>query len=255
MKYSRILVLAIALGAGLLAARMVMNSGAPEPAQVVETAPVVEKSEVLVASADIPLGGKLSGTDLEWKAWPNDFVPNGAITRETDPEAGELLIGRIARAPIYAGEPVRAERLIDTDKGFMAAILPKGMRAIAVRVDAETTAGGFILPGDKVDLILTQDIEDVGVASSTILENVRVLAIDSTTAGEQEEKNLSPQRTATLELNPEQSEVVARAQQVGTISLALRSAQDSADDAGETVRRQRGVNFVKYGVSTQSSSQ
>jgi len=255
MKYSRLIVLAIALGAGLLAARMVMNSGPSEPVQVAAPAPAVEKSEVLVAAADIPLGGKLVGSDLEWKSWPNDFLPQGAVTREVDPEAAELFVGRIAKAPIYVGEPVRPERLIDTDKGFMAAILPKGKRAIAVSVDAETTAGGFILPGDKVDVILTEDLDTVGVLSKTILENVRVLAIDETTAGEQEEKSLSPQRTATLELTLEQSEVVARAQQIGVISLALRSAQDSADDAVETVKRQSGVNFVRYGVSSQTSPQ
>ncbi|GGB57352.1 Flp pilus assembly protein CpaB [Roseibium aquae] len=255
MKFARLLVLIVALGAGLIAARMVMTSGPSDQASVVQPAPAVEETEVLVAAADIPLGGKLSGSSLAWKAWPNDFLPSGVITREADPDAADVYVGQIAKAPIYKGEPVRSERLIDTDKGFMAAILPKGKRAIAVSVEAETTAGGFILPGDKVDLILTQELDAGQVTSKTIIGNVRVLAIDGTTAGEKDDKNLSPQRTATLELTLEQSEVVARAQQLGTISLALRSAQDSADEAAETVERRRGVNFVRYGVSTQANPQ
>lgn len=138
----------------------------------------------------------------------------------------------------------------------MAALLPKGKRAIAVSVEAETTAGGFILPGDKVDVLLTKTQRGTNSATTqTILENVRVLAIDTVTAGEKEQKTLSPKRTATLELMPAETEVIAEAQQVGTISLALRSAQDSADDEAPTVRRRGGVNFVKYGVTTQAATQ
>ena len=136
----------------------------------------------------------------------------------------------------------------------MAAILPKGKRAIAVSVEAETSAGGFILPGDKVDVILTRR-SDTSAHSETILENIRVLAIDSTTAGEQDQKNLSPKRTATLELTLPQSEVIAQSQQIGTIALALRSAQDSADDAEEDGGRRRGVSYVKYGVTSQAGAQ
>ncbi len=254
MRYARLLVLGVALGAGLLAARMVMTkSPAPEP---VAEAPVKsEKAQILVASKDINLGQKLDKKSVDWAGWPSDAIPPGAVTRKSDPDAVSTFSGQIAKAPIYEGEPIRAQRLIDTDKGFMAAILPKGKRAIAVGVEAETTAGGFILPGDKVDLILTRQGENRAVMSETILENVRVLAIDTTTAGEKDEKALSPKRTATLELGLEQAEVVAQAQQLGTISLALRSAQDSSDEEGEPVRRRGGVSFVKYGVSSQASTQ
>ncbi|MBO6754900.1 MAG: Flp pilus assembly protein CpaB [Roseibium sp.] len=254
MKYARLVVLGVALGAGVLAARIVMNASAPAPEPVASAPIPVEKTEILVAAKDINLGAKIAGSDMTWAAWPSNAVPRGVVTRQDNAGADEAFAGRIAKAPIYAGEPIRSERLINTDKGFMAAILPKGMRAIAVSVEAETTAGGFILPGDKVDVILTKTDEVRGVVSETILENVRVLAIDGTTAGEQDQKNLSPKRTATLELGLEQSEIVAQAQQLGTIALALRSAQDSSDDAEKTVRR-RGVNFVKYGVSSQANAQ
>ncbi|MBD8878319.1 Flp pilus assembly protein CpaB [Roseibium polysiphoniae] len=252
MKYARLVVLGVALGAGLLAARMVMNSKSPEPQVVVTQADTGQSEEVLVASRDIVLGSKLSPKDLEWTDWPQDAVPKGAILKSSDPEARSIYTGQIAKAPIYDGEPIRAQRLIDTEKGFMAAMLPKGMRAIAVSVEAETTAGGFILPGDKIDLILTQTGEGNSAVSETILENVRVLAIDETTAGEQDKKSLSPKRTATLELTLDQAEIVAQSQQVGTISLALRSAQDSSDDEVDVVRKRGGVSFVKYGVSSQA---
>lgn len=257
MKHARLLVLGVALGAGLLAARMVMTQSAQEPLPM--PAPEVaatETEEVLVASRDIHLGSKLNPADLSWSSWPKDSMPKGVISKTEDPNAMETYSGQIAKSPIYGGEPIRPQRLVNTDRGFMAAILPKGKRAIAVRVEAETTAGGFILPGDKVDLILTKgrDGAQGGPTSETILENVRVLAIDTTTAGEQDEKNLDPKRTATLELAPAEAEIVAQAQQAGTISLALRSAQDSSDDAKEILRQRGGVNFVKYGISSQAAT-
>ncbi|SHL36865.1 Flp pilus assembly protein CpaB [Roseibium suaedae] len=258
MKHARLLVLGVALGAGLLAARMVMTKSTPEPLPM--PAPEVaapETEDVLVASKDILLGSKLNAADLAWNTWPKDSMPKGVISKVVEPEAMDTYVGQIAKSPIYEGEPIRPQRLVNTDRGFMAAILPKGKRAIAVRVEAETTAGGFILPGDKVDLILTKGRENQQSApsSETILENVRVLAIDTTTAGEQDEKNLDPKRTATLELTPTEAEVVAQAQQAGTISLALRSAQDSSDDAESEVMRERGgVNFVKYGISSQAAT-
>jgi pilus assembly protein CpaB len=250
MKFARVFVLAIAVAAGFLAFRMVMVGG-NEPETQVTQAPAIEQksAKVLVAAMDISLGQKLGEDDFSWAPWPEDAIPQGAVTKKSDAGAVEEYVGRIAKAPIFAGEPIRSERLINTDKGFMAAILPKGKRAIAVSVEAETTAGGFILPGDKVDLILTRKSDDV-THSETILENVRVLAIDSTTAGEQDQKNLSPKRTATLELTLQQSEVVAQSQQTGTISLALRSALDSADDAEQEDKSRRGVSYVKYGVTT-----
>ncbi len=255
MKIARLVVLGVAVVAGLLAARLVLtsNSEPQQAAQVEETPKEVVTEDVLVAAADVKLGSQLNDEDMKWVAWPKDAVPENVILRSASPDAMADFAGRIAKAPIYGGEPVRAERLIDTDRGFMSAILPKGKRAIALPVEALTTAGGFILPGDKVDLILTKAIggRDGGsFESETILENVRVLAIDTTTAGEQDDKSLTPGQTATLELAPAQAEIVAQAQQAGVISLALRSAQDSADDEGGAQTVSSGVNFVRFGVSS-----
>lgn len=239
---ARIFVLLVSLGAGYQAFQFVRNSEevaiAPPP-----PAPVVH-AQVLVAAKDIPQGGKITDRDFAWVEWPKNAVPNGALTKQTHNIENPEVLGSIAKSAIYSGEPIRGERLIRTDKGYMATILPKGKRAIAVKVEQETSAGGFILPGDKVDLILTQRVDGVGVTSETILENIRVLAIDSTTAGEQDTKNLSPKRTATLELTLFQSEVVVQAQQVGSIALALRSAEDSAEDAEVNDRRRTQV-FVR----------
>ncbi|NVK36208.1 MAG: Flp pilus assembly protein CpaB [Rhodobacteraceae bacterium] len=252
MKYGRLLVLAVALGAGLLAARLVLSSNQPSPEPVTAAREnSMSQAKVLVATRDVGLGEKLSSSDLTWADWPESAIPNGAMVQSAQSDALETVTGQIARAPIYDGEPIREQRLVSTDKGYMAAILPKGKRAIAVSVGAETTAGGFILPGDRVDLILTRSDNSSSAISETFMENVRVLAIDETTAGERDEKSLSPQRTATLELSIEQAEIVAQSQQVGKISLALRSAQDSEDDGEGAVTSHGGVNFVKYGVSSQ----
>ncbi|WP_299484034.1 Flp pilus assembly protein CpaB [uncultured Roseibium sp.] len=242
-KLARIFVLLVSLGAGYQAFQFVTQSEvevvvAPPPPEP------VAQARVLVAAKDIQQGGKISDRDFAWVEWPKNAVPEGALTKMDGEAEAQNVIGSIARTAIYSGEPIRSERLIQTDKGYMATILPKGKRAIAVRVEQETSAGGFILPGDKVDLILTREHDGVGVTSETILENIRVLAIDTTTAGEQEAKNLSPKRTATLELTLFQSEVVVQAQQVGSIALALRSAEDSADNA-EVSERRRAQVFVR----------
>lgn len=229
-----------------MAFRLVMNNK-PEAPQVVvvQAEPEVVLKGVLVAVKDIPLGKKLKAADFTWREWPEDTISEGLITRSGDSAAGKSYVGMIARGHIFSGEPIRAERLISTDKGYMAAILPKGKRALAVRVEQETSAGGFILPGDKVDVILTRKLGDEKMMSDTILHNIRVLAIDSTTAAERETKNLSPKRTATLELNPDQSEVIVQAEQVGSIALALRSAEDSSDDLATEPAKKKDATFVR----------
>lgn len=257
MKIARFAILGISLAAGVLVARMVMTNNPEPPAAPVIVTETVEKDDVLTAAKDIGLGEQLSAGDLAWTSWPRDLAPSSALLRSQRPDAIDELAGRIAKAPVYQGEPVREERLIASDRGFMSTILPKGKRAIAVSVEALTAAGGFILPGDKVDVILTrQSASRSGnsFTSETILNNVRVLAIDTTTAGERDDKALPPGQTATLELDPAQAEVVAQASQLGTIALVLRSAQDSADDADPGIVG-GGVNFVKFGVASQVQTQ
>ncbi|MEI2385389.1 Flp pilus assembly protein CpaB [Breoghania sp. JC706] len=258
MKLARIAVLGVALGAGLIAARLMMNMSAPapDPVETVQLKSVIDTTDVLIASDDIALGSVLHAKDMSWEPWPKGSVTAGFITRQEKPDALTEMAGRIAKAPVFAGEPIREQRLIKTDRGFMSAILPKGKRAVAVSVEAVTTAGGFILPGDHVDVILTKAGRrgSSGAVSRTILQNVRVLAIDTKTKSENDEKSLPPNRTATLELDPTQAEIITESQQLGTIALTLRSAEDSLAGDDNAVTSGGGVNFVRFGVTTQEST-
>src|SRR5262245_17967742 len=260
MKPARIIVLVIALVAGAIAALLAGRSEPPPPAP----APVaqLETTDVLVAASDIALGNRVSAGDLRWQVWPAAAASANFIRKSDRPDAINQLAGSIARAPFSAGEPIREAKLIKASgSGYMAAILPEGMRAISVEISPETGAGGFILPNDHVDVILSRRDKlvekQVGVETHTseiILSNVRVLAIDQTV----EEKNgqrVVVGKTATLELTPRQAETLALSRQQGTLSLALRSIVDFnkkdkpeavSDDSG----RRGGVNVVRFGVST-----
>jgi len=265
MKTTRILVLAIALGAGLIAAMLLMNlvGGEPEAPQVVREVEEVPSEEVLVAAADIPIGKTVTADDLRWQKWPSEGLGGAFITRATRPDMIQELSGAIARTPFLVGEPIKEQKLIRADAGFMSAILPKGSRAIAVQVSAANTAGGFILPNDRVDVIVTRQESTSTEAgtnwvSETILENIRVLAIDQAIEDKQGEKVVVARETATLELSPNQTEIIAQAQQVGTLSLALRSIADSRPDSQVEERprhRGNGVNYVKFGVQSRGSAQ
>ena len=260
MNSARIIVLAIAIVAGGVAAWLASGSD-PAPVIVQAPAPQLDTVDVLVAKNDIPLGQTVKPEDLQWQTWPSANMSPSFIKRSDRGNAVADLTGSIARSPFFAGEPVRDAKLVKGNgSGFMAAILPSGMRAISTEISAETGAGGFILPNDRVDVILTRRERATGSApesvnSEIILGNIRVLAIDQTV----EEKNgqkVVVGKTATLELKPEQSETLARARQSGTLSLALRSLVDAGDAVSEkTSRRGDSVNIVRFGVSTTATSQ
>jgi pilus assembly protein CpaB len=258
MKPARIIVLVIAVVAGGIAALLAGRQDAPPPAPVAVAQ--LETTDVLIAASDIGLGTKVTGPELRWQTWPAGAAGPTFIRRSERPDAINQLVGSIARAPFFAGEPIRETKLVKaTGSGFMAAILPEGMRAISVEISPETGAGGFILPNDHVDVILTRRDKAAEKSAGTeihtsevILSNVRVLAIDQNV----EEKNgqrVVVGKTATLELSPRQSETLALSRQQGTLSLALRSLVDfnakdkpNTDDGG----RRGSVNVVRFGVTT-----
>ena len=264
MNAARVTVLAIAIGAGGIAAYLASGSD-PKP---VLQAPVakLDTIDVLVARSDIPLGQAVKPDDLQWQSWPAGTISPSFIRRDQQGNAITDLTGSIARSPFFAGEPIREVKLVKGNgSGFMAAILPSGMRAISTEISPETGAGGFILPNDRVDVILsrrernpdrTSGAAEV-VNSEIILSNVRVLAIDQTV----EEKNgqkVVVGRTATLELAPQQAEALARARQSGTLSLALRSLVDAnapSANVEERSSRRDTINIVRFGVSTTTTSQ
>jgi pilus assembly protein CpaB len=264
MNTARIVILAIAIGAGGIAAFLASGfDNKPAPVAPVAQLPTVD---VLIAKSDIGLGQSVKPEDLQWQTWPEATASNVFIRRNERPDATTQIVGEIARAPFIAGEPIREQKLVKADgSGFMAAILPTGMRAVSTEISPETGAGGFILPNDRVDVILSkrEKNSDRNGASDTvnseiILTNIRVLAIDQAPK-EKDGQTAVVGRTVTLELKPEQAETLARARQSGTLSLALRSIADvnivesNADD--QTHRRGDSVNVVRYGVSTQTTTQ
>jgi pilus assembly protein CpaB len=258
MKPARIVVLVIAVVAGGIAALLAGRSDAPPPAPVVQ----LETSDVLVASGDIGLGSTVSAQDLRWQVWPAASAGSNFIRKSERPDAITELSGSIARAPFFSGEPIREAKLVKAKgSGYMAAILPTGMRAISVDIVPETGASGFILPNDHVDVILTRRDKAAEkaagvevVTSETILSNVRVLAIGQSVE-ERNGQRVVDGKQATLELTPRQSETLALSRQLGTITLALRSLSDVnskdrpevADDDGGN---RHGVNMVRYGVTS-----
>lgn len=256
MNPARLVVLIIALGAGGVAAWLASTSGSPPTAKAPPATPQFKTVDVLVAKSDIPLGQKVAADQLHWQSWPAATASDSFIRRTDRPEAIKQLSTSIARAPFVAGEPIRDSKLVKAEgSGFMAAILPAGMRAISIEISPETGAGGFILPNDRVDVILSRrkgnaDEGHTGANSEIILSNVRVLAIDQAPR-EKDGQNTVVGKTATLELRPDQAEGLARARQSGTLSLALRSIADAT--ASEEEAQRSSVNVVRYGVSTSTT--
>jgi pilus assembly protein CpaB len=266
MNIARIVVLLIALGAGGFAAYLASGSGSATKAPQVAPVAQLQTVDVLVAKADIGLGQTLKPEDVQWQTWPAASASNAFIRRNEQPNAPAQVAGSIVRVPFIAGEPIREQKLVKGNgSGFMAAILPSGMRAVSTEISPETAAGGFILPNDRVDVILSrhQKNPDHGssndtVTSEIILTNVRVLAIDQAPK-EKDGQNSVIGRTVTLELKPEQAETLARARQSGTLSLALRSIADinmvesNADDQSQQHRD--SIKVVRFGVSTSETLQ
>ena len=250
MKGARIVVLSVAVVAGGIAALLAGHKSAP----VKQTAThKVDSGEILVAKTDIPIGKQISPQDMQWQAWPATAAGGNFIRKVNRPDAIKKLSGLTVRVPFFAGEPIREVKLVDAkNSGYLAAILPSGMRAVSTRISPETGAGGFILPNDHVDVILTRNGKGVE-NSETILRNVRVLAIDQAVQ-EKNGQKVVVGKTATLELSPASVESLALAQKLGTLSLALRSISDARNDepkTGEDLEkgsRHGGVNFIRFGV-------
>ena len=266
MKTARIVVLAIAGVAGLAATYLASRTDDSKPAPA---APVVQLPtvDVLVARSDIGLGQTVKPEDVQWQRWPAEAASNGFMRQDTNADAMKDVIGAIARAPFIVGEPIREQKLVKANgSGFMAAILPSGMRAISTEITPETGAGGFILPNDRVDVILSRreknpdrGASDV-VATETLLTNVRVLAIDQAPK-EKDGSNSLVGKTVTLELKPEQAETLARARQSGTLSLALRSIVDGKDSSVEVStndqapKRGESISVVRFGILSSQATQ
>lgn len=276
MKPARIAVICVAAvsAIGLALVVRAMGSSSNEPAAPAAAAPVEQRAmtRILVAAKDIQPGKRLTDDDMTWKDWPADEVdptfiidasapsaPKDAtpekkvesavetVARVANEAAGKGLksdyLGSVVRETILAGEPIVGRKIVRAgDSGYLAAYLEPGMRAMAIGVTVETAAGGFILPGDRVDVVLSRENEGGGdnapgpkFSVTTVMRNLKVLAIDQQTrAGDDAQAVVGA--TATLEVGPQDAEALALAKAEGDLSLVLRSYADNAGPSGRTGR-------------------
>jgi pilus assembly protein CpaB len=259
MNASRIILLVVALVAGGLAAFLATRGSAPPPAQTRTQVVEEQKVKVLVAKDSIGVAQRLTRDAIEWQDWPELAVRPEYITQAAFPDALTEMNDAVARFEIFAGEPVTDLKLVRSDQGYLSAVLEKGMRGVSVPVRADAAAGGFVVPNDRVDVVLTRE----GI-SQTILANVKILAI-GTRLGQvntakkngEDETNAAEVRTftggtiATLELTPEQGELIINATRLGSLSVVLRSIADFAQAPGDAIRNEtsRAIKMIRFGTA------
>ena len=266
MNKSQIAILGVALVAGAAAYSLVPS--APEPVRQVIAPPApIESDDVLLAVESLPFGTILADKDVRWQVWPKSLAIQGVLRRSTNPKALDDVRGAIVRGTFASGEPIRMDRLVKgPTAGLMSTMIGSGMRAVAINIDAsgDRSAGGFVQPNDRVDVLRTFRDDDASkqgqgdvMVTQTILSNVRVLAIGQniqTTDG----KPVVIGGNATLELDPKQSELVVLAQRTGQLSLVLRSLLDAIKPvAAETIGPQvddKTMTVVRFGVPSQLRS-
>ena len=260
MKKARLVVLAAAVTAGGAAAWLIATPAPPPPAaQIVQAAPTIETEDVLVAGKELPMGTLIgSEGDMLWQAWPKAALSTLMIKKSESTGIMEELSGSVTRSGFLQGEPLRRDKLIKgTNSGYLSAILPSGFRALAINTDqgGSSTAGGFILPNDRVDIIRIQRDEEASkaratevITSETIATNVRVLAIAENVQEKNGERFVKGQN-ATLELTPAQAELVVASQRIsgGTLTLSLRSMLDATKNDA-VINKDTALTVVRYGV-------
>jgi len=261
MRPARIILLLVAVLAGGLAAFLVTRGGAPAPQPQVVTQVVEEaKTQILVAKAAIGIGERLGPASVEWQDWPQGALRPEYVTVAAMPDAPAQLTDAVARFEFFPGEPIREAKLVRSDQGYLSAVLAQGKRGVSVGVTAASSAGGFIVPNDHVDVVLTS-ASAMGQRSEVILSDVRVLAIGKrlgdmgTSGGNTEGDGTSPQPVtfdsstiATLELDPAQAEILINASTRGQLSLTLRSVADfNRADPGLATASNQAVRIIRAG--------
>lgn len=265
---------------GIIAFLQLQKLSAPAPvAEPVATAEptvinAVDYAEILVAANDIPFGSRITQEQLAWRKWPAEALTPNLIDNNSRPAALEEFVTAVARTSIYAGEPlVQGKVVMAGDRGQMSAILKPGLRAIATRISVDSAAGGFIQPGDRVDVVLTTQLKEAqntggaqannNYIATTIFENVHVLAIDQTFWKSPDGQASVVGSTATLELSQADAEILIEAQSKGDLSLTLRGLENRRPgfipSAATTERKESGVvtsmTIVRNGQSQQVSVQ
>lgn len=260
MDRSRVIILGLAGLAAIVAALLVrglLGGGAEKSAAAVPAAQ--STAEVLVAAQNIQAGTKLTPASVRWQMWPKGSVDSSFITQTGSPDISKVVAGVVARAPLVAGEPLSTAKIVHADSaGFMSAQLSPGMRAVSIGINTESGAGGFILPNDRVDVLLTRLVSQSPrrFGTSVVVSDVRVLAVDQTYDQSKGDKTVIG-KTATLEVSPAEAETVARAGATGTLSLSLRALGDTATEAlASAGAPQSGVvSIIRYGISRGNAGQ
>jgi pilus assembly protein CpaB len=232
--------LVIAVVTAVMAKNMFTGAGAEQA----NAAPVVPMGpKVLVARKALPVGTIIDAESLAFQAWPKELVQNAYYTEGAPDADMTKLLGTVVRNPVTAGQPLTRGALVGpNDRGFLAAALGPGMRAITVPVSNTSGVAGFIFPGDRVDMVLTQNVTGGGdgpplKVSETIIRNLRVLATDQRIDSKDDEGKtvVKTFSTVTLEVTPRIAEKITVAQSVGSLSLALRSIADNASELERAV--------------------
>lgn len=227
----------LAIGAGVLAKQHISATE-----QRLEKAAVPVTVDVLVLMTDLEIGQTVSAGNLGWQTWPAEAVHRAYLTRDQHPDAVSRLTGAAARQPLFNGEPVTNKKLVKRDHGgVLSVVIDDGFRAITMKVDEAQGLAGLVMPGDRVDVILTHRIKstssdtgsshELGVAE-TIVRDVRVLGVGQEIRGEEDPKK--PAKSITLEVGPSDAEAISLGRSLGTLSLALRS---SFSEQPERLRR------------------
>jgi pilus assembly protein CpaB len=262
MKRAQLIGFSVALAAAGLAYYVASSFVKPPPAPIT-VEKQVDSTEVLVAGSDIAVGQIVNEGNFRWVSWPSKSVSHSYITKQ---KAGLAkmrdLSGSIARSSLLAGEPITPQKLVKAGQGgVLAAILPRGMRAISTKIEAKSAAGSLILPNDHVDVILIRHLrgrngQEENVVD-TLFRNVRVIAIGQQIETKEGKKAAdSSASTATLELTPRQAEMMALANSLGDITLSLRSVADLSSDperaGGLDLNKPQNnsVRVVRYGAKS-----
>jgi pilus assembly protein CpaB len=233
--------LVIAVVTAIMAKNMFAGAGAQQAAAAAPAVPLGPK--VLVAKKALPVGTIIDADSFAYQPWPKELMQSVYYVEGSPDANAQSLLGTVVRYPVTAGQPITRGALVGPqDRGFLAAALGAGMRAITVPVNASAGVAGFVFPGDHVDMVLTQDVQGGGdgpplKVSETIIRNVRVLATDQRISekdkdGKSEVKTFS---NVTLEVTPRIAEKVSVAQSLGTLSLSLRSIADNSAELERAV--------------------
>ncbi len=259
----RILFMALAIIAAAMMFVFVKNAKKPAIKNNQEQAVVQQQPEnfVLVAAKNMSAGTFVAPETITWQAWPETGLNDAFITKSNNEAANEKKLeefyGTVVRRGLVKGEPISSSRIIKPgDRGFVAAILQKGMRAVSVQVNAQSAIAGLAFPGDKVDILLTHSIRQpdneerpVRQVAETILEDVRILAMDQKV----DDQNAAPSvpKTATLEVTPKQAEILMVATQIGRLSLTLRALtiEDASDEKISNETDSENISLIEASVA------